>query len=45
MIRLYQSKTWLMRRVKEGLSNKEIGDICGVSAEIIRQYKKRYGIR
>lgn len=44
-MKLYKSSAWLARQVKVGLTNEEIAAKCGSSAETIRLYINKFGIR
>lgn len=45
MERLYRDREWLVARyLGDGLTQREIGELCGVSARTIRTYMKRFGI-
>lgn len=44
-MKLYLSKKWLETKVGAGLSNEAIAKLCGVSAETIRLYINKFGIR
>jgi transposase len=44
-MKLYQSEIWLRRKyVKEGLSAKEISEMCGVTEMTITRYLTSFGL-
>lgn len=45
MSKLYHSKAWLKLQRGKGRTITEIADQCGVSAQIINVYLKKFGLK
>lgn len=43
--KLYHSKAWLQLQRKKGLTVTDIAQRCGVSAQIIDVYLKKFGLK